>query len=329
MTPLPASDAPGVPRLLALDWGTSSLRAYLLGDAAQPCAERRADWGIMHLPAGGFAAALKNLCGDWLLAYPQLPIIAAGMVGSAQGWVEAPYVAAPASLEQLAARLAFADAGDGRKVAIVPGVLCDGALPDLMRGEETQVFGALAHGNEVSRQARLIVLPGTHSKWVRVQGESLAAFKTFMTGETYALLCRHSILGRLMEPGNPAAIMDVAAFERGLDEALRPEGRLLGCLFSVRALGLTGKLRPDQLGDYLSGLLIGNEIREALAIDGLQCGAPPELLGDAALCERYRLALSRFGIPDAAILPPATTPAGLWAVAQAAGLLDIFHSLPC
>jgi 2-dehydro-3-deoxygalactonokinase len=321
---------PTSPHLLALDWGTSSLRAYLLDGPAAIRAERRADWGILHLPEGGFAGALESLCGDWLQAFPQLPIVAAGMVGSAQGWVEAPYVHAPASVDQLGACFAFADGPAGRRVAIVPGMLLDGALPDVMRGEETQVFGALAQEcvDAADQATRLVVLPGTHSKWVCVRGRSIISFKTFMTGELFAVLCKHSILGRLMQP---AAAMDEAAFEQGLALAQRSgAGGLPGCLFSARSLGLTGKMQPEQLGDYLSGLLIGHELKEALAVDSLQSDVAPLLIGDASLCSRYRFAFSLFGVRDADALPQTATSSGLWAVAQAAGLLNLStSSLPC
>ncbi len=323
---------PASPHLLALDWGTSSLRAYLLDGPAAIRAERRADWGILHLPEGGFAGALESLCGDWLQAFPQLPIVAAGMVGSAQGWVEAPYVSAPASVNQLGACFAFADGPAGRRVAIVPGMLLDGTLPDVMRGEETQVFGALAQqrANAADPTTRLVVLPGTHSKWVCVRGQSITSFKTFMTGELFAVLCKHSILGRLMRP---AAAIDEAAFEQGVALARHSgagAGGLPGCLFSVRSLALTGKMQPEQLGDYLSGLLIGHELKEALAVDSLRSDAGPLLIGDASLCGRYRFAFSLFGIHDADVLPQTATSSGLWAVAQAAGLLNTSTpSLPC
>jgi 2-dehydro-3-deoxygalactonokinase len=321
---------PGSPHLLALDWGTSSLRAYLLDGPAAIRAERRADWGIMHLPEGGFVGALASLCGDWLTAFPRLPIVAAGMVGSAQGWVEAPYVRAPASVNQLGACMAYVDGPAGRRVAIVPGMLLDGALPDVMRGEETQVFGALAQEctTAADPMTRLIVLPGTHSKWVCVRGQSIVSFKTFMTGELFAVLCKHSILGRLMRS---AATMDEASFEQGLAQAQRSgEGGLPGCLFSARSLGLTGKMQPEQLGDYLSGLLIGHELKEALAVDSLQCEGAPLLIGDASLCDRYRFAFSRFGVHGVQALSQTATSAGIWAVAQAAGLLNLStSSLPC
>jgi 2-dehydro-3-deoxygalactonokinase len=252
------------------------------------------------------------------------------MVGSAQGWVEAPYVSVPASVDQLGACFAFADGPAGRRVAIVPGMLLDGALPDVMRGEETQVFGALAQerANAPNQATRLVVLPGTHSKWVCVRGQSIISFKTFMTGELFAVLCKHSILGRLM---SPAAAMDEAAFEQGVALARRSgAGGMPGCLFSVRSLALTGKMQPEQLGDYLSGLLIGHELKEALAIDSLQSDVAPLLIGDASLCGRYRFAFSLFGVHDADVLPQTVTPTGLWAVAQAAGLLNTStFSLPC
>lgn len=302
--------------LLALDWGTSSLRAYLLaaGTAERPqtLALRHSPSGIMHLPPGGYSVALEQVCGDWQTQYPHLPLLAAGMVGSAQGWVEAPYVPCPASAAQLATALATV-AENGLR--IVPGVLQAGALPNVMRGEETQIIGALALSG---RREGLFVLPGTHSKWVQVQEAAIQAFTTFMTGELFAVLRGQTILGRLMSDGNSD---DDAGFRRGLNTALHERGGLAATLFSVRSLGLTGQLGPQQLAAYLSGLLIGAELAGALALYGADIRAAPlTLIGDAALCRRYHRALTVAGFSTIHILEQATE-AGLWQIARIAGLL--------
>lgn len=309
--------------LLALDWGTSSLRAWLLGGSGRAIEMRHADWGIMHLPEGGFAGALESLCGDWLLDQPGLPVIASGMVGSAQGWAEVPYVGAPASPEALAQGLREVLVPQGGKVAIVPGVMQDGRQPNVMRGEETQVFGALSLAPDLFGEGGegIVVLPGTHSKWVRVREGRIESFLTFMTGEMYAVLHRHSILGRLMQDD---ASGDLEAFELGLSEAAEDEhGALLSSLFSVRTLGLTRRLHPPQLGDYLSGLLIGHEIREArqLFAAHLDSGRPLPLIGSEELCRRYALALSRFGLAAHGKNFAEATPAGLWQIARRAGFI--------
>lgn len=314
--------------LLALDWGTSSLRAYLLADGGDAIESRSSDWGIMHLPEGGFAGALDALCGDWLAAYPGLPIIASGMAGSAQGWLEVPYIGTPASPEALAQGMRYVNGPQGRQVAIVPGVMQDGPRPNVMRGEETQVFGALALAPDLfdSEDGGIIVLPGTHSKWVQVKDGRIGSFLTFMTGEIYAVLRQHSILGRLMQDeGAP----DPQGFDLGLSEAMEEDaGGLLSSLFSVRTLGLTRRLQPAQLGDYLSGLLIGHEIREARHLCAAQAGSarPLVLIGVESLCRRYALALSSFAlhVHDKDLRNAAQ--AGLWEIACRAGLIEKSHT---
>ncbi|MDY7578760.1 2-dehydro-3-deoxygalactonokinase [Herbaspirillum sp. RTI4] len=314
-------------QLIALDWGTSSLRAYLLAGPEKVVESRQADWGIMHLPENGFAGALTSLCGDWLMQYPQLPILAAGMVGSAQGWREAPYVETPANVVDLALHLVTTAGPQGRPVHIAPGVIAGGLFPNVMRGEETQILGALHlyPALTASDQEQLIVLPGTHSKWVKVQAGRIENFTTFMTGEVYSALRQHTILGRLMSYEEDQDLERPSAFERGLHVARdHPQSGVLSKLISVRTLGLTNQLAPTQLADYLSGLLIGYEIVEAILAfpDNVSSKAPPLILiGDKLLCERYRIAISHFGLSadrDEIVDP---TQAGLWHLASAAGLI--------
>lgn len=315
--------------LIALDWGTSSLRAWLLAEGGTVIASRSADWGIMHLPEGGFAGALDGLCGDWLAAHPSLAVIASGMVGSAQGWLEVPYVPAPASAQALAQGIGHVDGPRGTQVAIVPGVLQDGRRPNVMRGEETQVIGALALAPELfgANGDGLVVLPGTHSKWVQVRQGRIDAFLTFMTGEVYEVLRKHSILGRLM-PGD--SVPAPQAYALGIAEAADEDaGNLLSSLFTVRTLGLTRRLQPAQLADYLSGLLIGHEIREARSLFAQQTctGAPLALVGAEDLCRRYAQALPHFGLAVSGTQVGNAAPAGLWKIACLAGLVAKGHAL--
>ena len=300
-------------RLIALDWGTSSLRAWRLGTGGAVLAQRQQPWGIMHLPEGGFAAALRGIAEGWL--DEDAPLVAAGMVGSAQGWREAPYVECPAGAEALAAALLAIDAGDGLTLHIVPGVR--DARPDVMRGEETQCLGALSLQQALAEHATLL-LPGTHSKWLRVEGGRIVDFRTYMTGELYALLREHSILGRPARSAGETASDE--AFERGV-MALRgePHAGLSALLFGTRALVLTGQLDAAHSLEYLSGLLIGEELRCALAHH--DAAAPLALVGDAALCARYRRALALHGIDHAPVIDGASV-AGLWQVALRAGLIE-------
>jgi 2-dehydro-3-deoxygalactonokinase len=323
--------------LIALDWGTTSLRAYLFDATGKVLATRISTAGIMNLPVpaeeGGFDAAFEEACGVWLEKAPGLPVLAAGMVGSAQGWVQAPYVKTPASAAALVEGIVRAKTAGGVAFSVVPGVLEPGALPNVMRGEETQVFGALpadpdanygeaprAHV-DASRNA-LIGLPGTHAKWVVVENGRIARFYTFMTGEVYAALTAHTILGRTMKrPADP----DTAAFVRGVTVA-REHGcaGLLATAFSARTLGLTGQLAADEQPDYLSGIVIGHELAGLEAVlarrDVSLSATAPQLIGADALCARYRLALEQFGCRHARLVHEATE-RGLWRIAVKAGLV--------
>ena len=313
MTEARDTPAPGRGGLIALDWGTSSLRAWRLSATGAILDARQQGWGIMHLPEGGFPAAFAAITRDW--QSPGLPAIACGMVGSRQGWREVPYLPTPAGLDRLSAGLLHLDAGAGTVLHLVPGVLDtnDPRAPDVMRGEETQAMGAAAGlGGDA-----LLVMPGTHSKWARLRGGSLVSFRTMMTGELFALLRQHSILGRgLAEAADVTAAARAAAFDRGV-LAAHAHGAFAR-LFSARALALTGGLEQGCVPDYLSGLLIGEELR--LAAAELAAAARIAITGEASLCERYVRAFAIIGaaaperIADAAL-------DGLLRIATAAGLL--------
>ncbi|SKA34608.1 2-dehydro-3-deoxygalactonokinase [Consotaella salsifontis] len=317
------------PALIALDWGTSSLRGFLMSAEGEVLAQRQSSHGIQNLPGPGregFEAAFTDLCGEWLAAHPALPLVAGGMVGSAQGWVEAPYVRCPADVTTLAAHAATVETPQGSVLHIAPGILLDpeDAQPDVIRGEEIQIAGALAEHPEWA-EAATVVLPGTHSKWLDVKDGRVTTFFTYMTGEVFAVLAKHSILGRLMPENGEANEEEAkAAFAKGLLAARDSHpGDLTHQLFAVRTLGLTRRLNPVVLKDYLSGLLIGHELTSAAGRTGAG-GAGGEgtllMIGDAALCRRYAEAFDVFGVRCAARLEN-TAPAGLFRFAGAAGLL--------
>ncbi|MDQ1760767.1 2-dehydro-3-deoxygalactonokinase [Achromobacter aegrifaciens] len=323
--------SPARAALIALDWGTSSLRAYRLDAAGRTLDTRHLPWGIMRLPQplqdgaattalSGFELAFEQACGDWLRAEPALPVIACGMVGSAQGWKEAAYLDVPVDLQRIGTLLTKVEREDGPALHIVPGLIQRHGLPNVIRGEETQVVGVMADQATRSADSVLIGLPGTHSKWVSARRGRVTHFDTFMTGEVYAALRGHTILGRTMAD---AASADMAAFERGLKVAGAPAGRagVLSTIFSTRALGLTGELAPESQADYLSGLLIGHEIA-ALADMLQQQGELPRIVlcGDPALCRRYIQAMQHYGLgtPEQA---QNATERGLWHLAICAGLI--------
>jgi 2-dehydro-3-deoxygalactonokinase len=326
-------------QLIALDWGTTSLRAYRLGENGRVLEHRALSAGIMQLPStprviagrmcsDGFELAFDQACGDWLDAQPGLAVIACGMVGSAQGWREAVYQETPASVAALSSALVTVRSLRGVDVHIIPGVLQRSTLPNVMRGEETQVLGILsALGGQVANTPLLIGLPGSHSKWVRAVDGCIVHFDTFMTGEVYAALSAHTILGRTMQRSD---VFDESAFDRGVAVALSPTGAAgpLSTIFSCRTLGLTGELSGSAQPDYLSGLLIGHELLALRTL--LQVPDEPLpaviLIGGDQLLTRYQRALQSCGFAQVTQAQQATEH-GLWQVAVQAGLLAS-NSLP-
>jgi len=302
--------------LVGIDWGTTSARAYRLDAAGDVADERQAPLGIQQVREGAFVDALNSLLGDW--ADDPAPRLACGMIGSRQGWIEAPYVECPAPLDTVATRLMRTSDGG---LAIVPGVCCRDAqhVPDVMRGEETQILGALTD----DAHAMLIVLPGTHSKWAIAAGRTIVTFTSYMTGEIFAVLKAHSILGRMIPAASPAH--SEAAFARGARDASAPgvaPGALLHRLFGARTLALFDEIAADEIADYLSGLLIGSEIaagREWADRNGIASNTVT-LVGASALCDRYATALRNSGI-GATMGPRDAAARGLWRIAQRAGIL--------
>ncbi len=274
------------PVFIGLDWGTTSFRAYL-ADAEGHALETLPDGeGALVLKPGEHEPYLASRISHW----PRLPIFACGMVGAKQGWREAAYAPCPAGFAEIASAMLSVPTPFG-EVRIAPGLtaLDRAGAPDVMRGEETQIFGALAAGLGDG----VYVLPGTHSKWARVEGGRILGFETYMTGEVYALLKTHSVLGRMMAPEAPGE-----GFARGVATArdLPRPGDLLHAVFAARSFGLMQTLPPDQLGEYLSGLLIGAEI-----LAGAQGATRAVAIGSAGLTARYVEAGAQLGV----VLTPA------------------------
>lgn len=259
--------------MIAIDWGTTSFRAYRLDRQGTLVDARSSGKGIMATPPG--PDVLEAEIGAWL---NDGPIVMSGMVGSRQGWVEAPYVPCPAGFSEIASSLKEVR-WQNHRAWIVPGVSCRDAagVPDVMRGEETQILGCAVDGT--------ICLPGTHSKWVEVRGGRIEHFSTSMTGEVYAVLKQHSILGRMMEEG----AADAEAFAQGVRRS-GDEGGLLRHLFGVRTRALMGELPPAASPSYLSGILIGHELRGRANGEVLLLGAP-------ALTALYAQAAGLLGVP--------------------------------
>jgi 2-dehydro-3-deoxygalactonokinase len=316
-----------VPALVGLDWGTSFLRAYLYGGDGTVLERRARPWGIQHLPDGGYPAAFRGIAGDWREQCPTIPVLAAGMVGSRQGWREVPYVACPADPDTIAAGIVAFDTECG-VLHLVPGISQAGDAPDVMRGEEAQIVGAIVREPALAEDS-LLVLPGTHCKWARIQDGRVVRFTTYLTGELFAMLRDHSIIGRPARDAAKEAAKDAAAtmpvcgdaFGRGV-RTVRDGGAagIAGKLFTTRSLYLAGDLQVSDTLDYLSGLLIGEELRSVRAGLGSDRWPPCVLLGEPSLCSRYREALAAFGAADVRSLED-TGPVGLWQIALAAGLV--------
>lgn len=288
--------------LVGVDWGTSSLRAARLAPDGAVLEERASPRGILTVPAGGFRAVLEALCGEWLAPSHGVCLVS-GMAGSRQGWQEAPYCPCPAGEPELARALTWIEPG---RIAIVPGLCCEhGGVPDVLRGEEVQVYGAM---DLLGRDHGTFVLPGTHSKWVRAEGGQVRGFTTWMSGEVYALLRQHSILARTLPEGEDDPLV-ASAFLQGVRQA-QEAGSLLASAFGVRALSLFDRLPIGERASYLSGLVIGEELRA-------QHGAASDvvLIGSPALAGRYALALDALGV-RCVVLGAAATWRGQWRLAQ-------------
>lgn len=262
---------------IAVDWGTTNRRAYLIDAEGKVLRTERDGLGVLAIERDGFAAA----AADIRARLGALPMLCAGMVGSNRGWAEVPYVDCPATFDSLASQLVWVEPG---QTAIVPGVVADRAgRSDVMRGEEVQLLGAVHAG--LTPPDALLCQPGTHCKWAWIEHGAITDFATAMTGELFAMLRDHSLL-RDQIAGPVSANDD---FLRGVADSGR--GDLLADLFGVRADRVAGRNRIDDPAAYVSGLLIGTDARARTA------NAPRHvhLLADPALGALYGAALRAIG----------------------------------
>ena len=269
--------------MIGVDWGTTSFRAFRVGRDGNIRDRRASPRGIMNVPDGRFGDTLRDEIGPWL-ALGEDKVLLSGMIGSRQGWKETPYLPCPAGPAELAG--ALADIGfDWAKVKLVPGLsgTDESGVAEVMRGEEAQVMGVPA----LLRDGGIACLPGTHSKWVGVEGGRIARFTTHMTGEAFAALRGHTILGRMMRDGPAGG----APFDAGVARSAEPGG-LLHHVFGVRALALADRLPETESPAYLSGILIGHEVRAALAQSP---GAIVQVIGAADLTALYARAIAACG----------------------------------
>ena len=263
---------------IAVDWGTTNRRAYLIDAAGKRTNEFEDHQGVLAVASGGFPDAVAEIrakLGD-------KPLLLAGMIGSNRGWKEAPYVPAPAGIDDLVAKLVWA----GEREAIVPGVSYLGqGRADVMRGEEVQLLGGVAAGL-VARDA-LACHPGTHNKWALLRGGIIHLFGTVMTGELFSLLKEHSILADLLQ--GPVEVND--AFKQGVRRVLERD-MLPADLFGARAQVLLGQMNKDDVPSYVSGLLVGTDVRIGLTWP-LTARIP--VLGRKELTQLYAAAIEEAG----------------------------------
>lgn len=274
------------PVLIGVDWGTSSLRAYLIGADGEVLGCLTTSEGIMHVHDGDFNRVLQELIRPWT-GDASLPVIASGMITSRNGWLETPYLTVPAGAPQLAGNLHMTRLADGTQLYFVTGMSVEhSGVPDVMRGEETQIVGVV----EAGLIDGVCVMPGTHSKWITVRDGQITDFQTTMTGEVFAALRDHTILGTLMEAGG----FSESAYREGVTAGFKSGANLLHSLFHVRTLPLFKKLKEQQVDDYLSGMLIGAEVYGV--VSAREASGTVTILGRSDLAERYTVALEMLGL---------------------------------
>jgi len=290
-------------KLVAVDWGTSSLRGALINSEGLVLEKRAFPQGILQVAHGQFQNVFEQRFADWMSE--DTLCLVSGMAGSRQGWREAPYCPCPSGFQDIAQHLQWIEKD---RIGIVPGLSTfNDATPDVMRGEEIQIFGAL---NTLQIETAQFVLPGTHSKWAHVLDGKISQFETFMTGEFYALLSQYSILAKTCLPDAP---LKKEVFLDGVMQSQK-RGGLLHHAFSARSLALFEKLNPAQSSSYISGLLIGEEIKSAKS-DKASANTPLFILGNSQLTQRYAFALEALGL-SAKALTDEVTWSGLWSLAN-------------
>jgi len=277
--------------ILAVEWTSAAFHAFLFEEDGTLIDQRQHARGVNHVTDGAFETALREMAGDW--AAQASRVYLSGMITSRNGWVETPYAQAPASLRDILAKAVTRKVEGLAPLIFLPGISVQHPLPDMMRGEELKIIGAMDQGSG------LVALPGAHTKWAVVESGSITGFATYMTGEIASLLKANSLVGRLIpteSADNPEAFLRGVrlAWDRGVG------GNVLRRIFSARSMVLFDELAPADISDYLSGLLIGAEIGEALQEFG-QTDQHVTLIGPPALCGRYAVALREAGVTSTVV----------------------------
>lgn len=297
-------------QFIGVDWGSTNFRAYLVDQQGAILGKKEAPCGMLSVQPDQFAETLHTQVHDWLASHPGITILMTGMVGARQGWVEADYVHCPVTLDQLSGQLTHVHFDKNHPTFIVPGLaMHDVNEPDVMRGEETQLLGAIPKDSVLD----IFCMPGTHSKWVHVDKHRVTRFRTFMTGEIFSLLEKHSMLSKQMH-----ATIEEDAFAEGVEHAKAQNG-LLTDLFKIRAAAVLGFRDEAFTYSYLSGLLIGYEIQEAQAYWQPHKNLPVYIVAAEPMATWYLKALSDFHSCHAIKVDPER--------AVVAGLTKIYNTL--
>jgi 2-dehydro-3-deoxygalactonokinase len=301
----------------AVDWGTSSFRLWLLDSAGAVLAEKRSGEGMLTAGTEGFGVILERHLAE-TGAPAELPVIVCGMAGARQGWLEAPYVALPASLDAILAG-AVPIPGQARKIHILPGLAQRSTdAPDVMRGEETQLAGILPL---FAAGSHLICMPGTHSKWVEAADGVITGFRTWLTGELFSILSKQSILRHSLGETPSHALPDNPVFGAACTSALGESGDIGSGLFRIRAATLLQDLKPDEAAATLSGLLIGAEIASARRVFG-DAGGKVILVASGPLALLYNAALKLAGCTVIQADADEAVRAGLFEAAKRLGWVE-------
>lgn len=282
------------PVSIIVDWGTTSLRAALVSGAGGTIEWRETEGGIQFVKDGRFEAALMEAVSDWFETYGLLPVLATGMITSRNGWVEVPYIDAPAGIDELAKGARSLTLENGARLTFLAGLRDPAGVPfpDVMRGEETQIVG---YGLE---RDMTLVLPGTHSKWARIAGGRIDRFQTYVTGEIFALLTKHSFIAKAAAP-RPETSVDWAAFDRGAElmaGETATSDAFFSAIFSARTGMLDSRLAASEIPDYVSGLVVGSEFRQARANGWFAAGDRIGIVGNDGLNDRYQRVAPLFGL---------------------------------
>lgn len=274
-------------KLISIDWGTTNRIGYLLDQNGNILETRRDDLGLRSITQMSFREAFYAMADPWAKVNQNIPALLSGMVGASTGWLEAPYCKLPIGEEDLARVVKKVPSND--RIWIVPGIACydNNGLRDVIRGEEVQAIAASKNKTQCT-----IIVPGTHSKWIKVSGKKIIWFSTFITGELHSILLNHSIISDLL---NTEQSHDLDSFFKGVKLGFYQNKKLTHILFSARTLALFKDLDSKHISGYLSGLLIGAELSSAFE----DFHSPPKevvLVGRQDLCLHYQKALALFGV---------------------------------